>query len=103
MADATRAQLAGAAAFDAAMQRVGEVSAASYDRDGTEDWRTMVDVLQEALQAAMAQGPEFRFGFLLPLVNLIDCHRLGVSNNDSWTGAAALREALASINAQKAT
>lgn len=38
----------------------------------------MVDALHEALQAAMAEGPEFRFGFLMPLTDLIDCHRLGL-------------------------
>lgn len=87
------AQVAGAVAFDAAAKRIGEVSSASFDRDGAEDHRAMVAVLQQALQAATDEGPEFVFGFLLPLVDLIDCHRLGLSPNDEWSGVAALREA----------
>lgn len=96
----TSARLAGAAAFDATMQRIGEVSAATFDRDGTEDRLAMVEVLQEALQAAMAQGPEFRFGFLLPLADMIDCQRLGVVNGSDWTGAGCLAEVLASNTAR---
>ena len=60
-----RASVAGAVTFDAAMQRIGTVSAESFERDGTEDYRAMVAVLAKALQSAMDQGPEFRFGFLL--------------------------------------
>jgi len=93
MADSTIAQLAGAAAFDATMRRIGEVSATTFDRDGAEDWRAMVDVLQTALQAALSQGPEYRFGFLVPLADLIDCNRLGLLPNNEWSREKALHEA----------
>jgi hypothetical protein len=85
--------LAGAAHFDQMAQRLGEVSAASFDRDGTEDYRAMVDVLGSALAVAMSKGPEFRFGFLLPIADLIDGHRLGCYPSDEWTGEKALQEA----------
>jgi hypothetical protein len=100
VADPTAQQLAGAAAFDATMQRIGEVSAATFDRDGTEDRQAMVDVLHTALQTAMAQGPDFRFGFLLPLADMMDCQRLGLVPSNEWSGAAVLREAQASSAAQ---
>jgi hypothetical protein len=88
----TAAQLAGAAAFDATMQRIGEVSAATFDRDGAEDWRAMVDVLHEALQGAMVASPEFRFGFLMPLADMLDCQRLGLTNAGDWTALGTVRK-----------
>jgi len=96
----TSAQLAGAALFDRTAEQIGKVSAESFDNCGTEDRHAMVDVLHQALQVAMAQGPEFRFGFLLPLADLIDCNRLGLVPSDEWSGAAVLREAEASSAAQ---
>lgn len=95
MSDPTIAQLAGAALFDRMALQLGKISAETFDRYGTEDRQAMVDVLHTALQAALAQGPDFRFGFLFPLVDLIDCNRLGLSPNDEWSGVAALREAMA--------
>jgi hypothetical protein len=95
MPDSNIAQLAGAALFDTAAKRLGKVSAESFDRYGAEDRQAMVDVLHQALQAAMAQGPDFRFGFLLPLAELIDNTRLGLVPSADWSGAAVLREAQA--------
>lgn len=87
-----RASLAGAVTFDAAMQRIGAASAESFDRNGAEDYYAMVAVLDKALQTAMDQGPEFRFGFLLPLVELIDSRRLSNEGQPSpWSGVLALK------------
>jgi len=94
MFDSTIAQLAGAALFDSTAQKLGKVSAETFGRYGTEDRQAMVDMLHTALQTAMAQGPDFRFGFLLPLVDLIDCNRLGLVSTDQWSGVPAVREAM---------
>lgn len=92
MSDPTIAQLAGAALFDSTAQKLGKVSAESFDRYGTEDFQAMVDVLHQAMQTAMAQGPDFRYGFLLPLADLIDNQRLGCLPGSEWTGVRMVGE-----------
>lgn len=92
MADAAPAHIAGAAAFDAAVQRIGEVSAASFERDGVEDLRAMAEVLHVALKVAMAGDPQYRLGFLLPLVDALECQRMGLTNSDAWTGAVLVQD-----------
>lgn len=81
--------LAGAHAFDSAMLRLAAISTATFERDGVEDLPTMVAALEAELRDAMARQADFRFGFLLPLTELMDCARMGMLASDG-SGAACL-------------
>lgn len=85
-------QLAGAELFDQVAKRIGEVSAASFDRHDIEDHDAMVNVLRGAIAELMTRGADFSFGFLLPIVDMIDCHRLRLVPNAEWSGVVALLE-----------
>ena len=91
---ATSLQLAGAAAFDATLQRIGAISSAAYDRDESEDFPGMVAALQEAIQFAIGQGPDYLYGFLMPIADLMDCHRMGLANSDEWTGTRLVQQSM---------
>lgn len=87
LADIGSAGLVGAALYDRTARTIGEISAASFHRDGKEDHQAMVGTLLAALQEAIASGPAVAVGFALPLVDLIDCRRLGIVPADQQSGA----------------
>jgi hypothetical protein len=47
----------------------------------------MVQALEGAIAMHLAQSPGHRLGFLLPLVELMDNHRLGATNSAKQLGA----------------
>jgi len=76
-------QLAGARAFDAAAQQLASISVETFERDGREDRRAMVAALDAAICDAAARGQAFRFGFLLPVAELMDCARMDMLPSDA--------------------
>lgn len=80
--------MAGARAFDTLMAQMAQISGDSFDRDGREDQQAMVQALHDAIAQQLAQTPGHRLGFLLPLAELMDNCRLGVSTSAEQLGTA---------------
>lgn len=95
------ARMVGAEVFDQAWLTMGDISARTYDANGTEDWPAMVDVLRAGLMECANRGPEHLFGFLLPIAEALDMHRLGLGFPKSWSGLECLAEKVSSDQTQK--